>query len=146
MSRLRQVVGAKLERPKPATVRLDDLAGYGDTKAWGLELRQDMTLWREGKLDWDEVDHRAVVLAGPPGTDKTSFAAVLAATLEVPLVASNVAEWNGHKHLSGTLNRMKEVFARRLPTHHAFCSSTRSMAFQAERRFLATMSSTGPRS
>lgn len=112
LSRLQQVVSTKVEKPKPTTVRLDDLAGYGVAKAWGLELGQDMKLWREGKLDWDEVDHRAVVLAGPPGTGKTSFAGVLAATLEVPLIASNVAEWNGHKHLSGTLNRMKEVFAQ----------------------------------
>lgn len=89
---------------------LSDLAGYGQAKAWGLELAQDLKLWREGKLDWDEVDHRAVILAGPPGTGKTSFATVLAATLEVPLIASNVAEWSGHKHLSGTLNRMKDVF------------------------------------
>lgn len=111
LSGLLQVVTTKIETPKPVTVRLDDLAGYGEAKAWGLELAQDMKLWREGKLDWDEVDHRAVVLAGPPGTGKTSFASVLAATLEVPLIASNVAEWNGHKHLSGTLNRMKEVFA-----------------------------------
>nr|WP_295884584.1 AAA family ATPase [uncultured Devosia sp.] len=112
LSRLQQVVSTKLEKPKPATVRVDDLAGYGEAKAWGLELGQDMKLWREGKLGWDEVDHRAVVLAGPPGTGKTSFASVLAATLEVPLIASNVAEWNGHKHLSGTLNRMKEVFVQ----------------------------------
>ena len=112
LSGLRQVVSAKVEPPKPATVRLEDLAGYGEAKAWGQELGQDMKLWREGKLDWDEVDHRAVVLAGPPGTGKTSFAGVLAATLEVPLIASNVAEWNGHKNLSGTLNRMKEVFAQ----------------------------------
>lgn len=28
----------------------------------------------------------------------------------MPLVASNVAECSGHKHLSGTLNRMKDVF------------------------------------
>ena len=112
LSGLQQVVSAKVETPKQATVRLDDLAGYGEAKTWGLELGQDMKQWREGKLDWDDVDHRAVVLAGPPGTGKTSFASVLAATLEVPLIASNVAEWNGHKHLSGTLNRMKEVFAQ----------------------------------
>lgn len=112
LSRLQQVISTKLEKPKPATVRLDDLAGYGEAKVWGLELGQDMKLWREGKLNWDEVDHRAVVLAGAPGTGKTSFASVLAATLEVPLIASNVAEWNGHKHLSGTLNRMKEIFAQ----------------------------------
>lgn len=90
---------------------LSDLVGYGQAKAWGLELAQDLKLWRDGKLDWDEVDHRAVILTGPPGTGKTSFAKVLAATLDVPLIASNVAEWSGHKHLSGTLNRMKDVFS-----------------------------------
>jgi ATP-dependent Zn protease len=35
---------------------------------------------------------------------------VLAATLEVPLVATSVAEWNAHNHLSGTLKRMQAVF------------------------------------
>lgn len=112
LSRLQQVVSAKLDKPKPAPIRLNELAGYGEAKVWGSELAQDMKLWREGKLDWVEIDHRAVVLAGAPGTGKTSFASVLAATLEVPLVASNVAEWNTHKHLSGTLSRMKEVFAQ----------------------------------
>jgi DNA polymerase III delta prime subunit len=108
---LQQVVLPPPAPPVSNGVRLEDLAGYGEAKTWGLELAQDLKLWRDGKLSWDEVDHRGGVLAGPPGTGKTSFAGALAATLEVPLIASNVAEWNGHKHLSGTLNRMKEVFA-----------------------------------
>lgn len=91
-------------------VLLKDLAGYGDAKTWGLELAQDLELWRTGQLSWAEVDHRAVVLAGPPGTGKTSFAAVLTATLEVPLIATSVAEWGAHNHLSGTLRRMQAVF------------------------------------
>ncbi len=35
---------------------------------------------------------------------------MLAATLEVPLVATSVAEWGAHNHLSGTLKRMQAVF------------------------------------
>lgn len=111
LSGLQQVVTPRVEKPKPGTTKLADLVGYGEAKAWGLELDQDFKLWRQGKLNWDDVDHRAVVLAGRPGTGKTSFAGVLASTLELPLIATNVAEWNAHKHLSGTLNRMKEVFA-----------------------------------
>lgn len=108
---LQQVVKpASIASSKTKSVLLSDLAGYGEAKAWGLELAQDLKLWSQGKLNWDEVDHRAVVLAGAPGTGKTSFASVLAATLDVPLIASSVAEWNGHKYLSGTLNRMKEIF------------------------------------
>ena len=89
---------------------LDDLAGYGEAKTWGLELSADMTDWRKGLITWGDVDHRAVVLTGPPGTGKTSFATVLAATLRVPLVATSVAEWNGRDHLSGTLKGMQAIF------------------------------------
>ncbi|SFD46468.1 AAA family ATPase [Devosia psychrophila] len=108
---LQETVCPPIVAPKLKSVKIADLAGYGEAKAWALELAQDMMLWRAGTLNWDEVDHRAVVLGGPPGTGKTSFAAVLANSLEVPLIASSVAEWNTHKHLSGTLNRMKEIFA-----------------------------------
>lgn len=111
LSGLQDTVCPPVLAPKSAAVKIADLAGYGEAKAWAVELAQDMMLWRSGALNWDEVDHRAVVLGGPPGTGKTSFAAVLANSLEVPLIASSVAEWNTHKHLSGTLNRMKEVFA-----------------------------------
>lgn len=96
---------------QPASaILLDDLAGYGEAKTWGLELSADMNDWRKGLITWGDVDHRAVVLTGPPGTGKTSFATVLAATLRVPLVATSVAEWNGRDHLSGTLKGMQAIF------------------------------------
>lgn len=86
--------------------------GYGNAKVWGLELAQDFKEWRLGKLNWHAVDHRAVLLTGVPGVGKTSFAALLAETLEVPLISTSVAEWNGHEHLSGTLKRMRAVFEK----------------------------------
>ena len=107
---LQQVARARTVSMARDAVLLEDLAGYGDAKTWGLELAQDLELWREGQLSWAEVDHRAVVLAGPPGTGKTSFAAVLAASLQVPLIPTSVAGWNAHDHLSGTLRRMQAVF------------------------------------
>lgn len=108
---LRQSACPQILKPNYSAIRLQDVVGYGDAKTWALELVHDMDSWRGGKLDWEDVDHRAVVLSGPPGTGKTSFAGILAGSLNVPLIASNVAEWHSHKHLSGTLNRMKEVFA-----------------------------------
>lgn len=100
--------------PTTNMVMLNDLAGYGEVKEWGLELAQDLDLWRNGVLKWDDVDHRAAVLSGPPGTGKTSFAKVLANTLRVPLIATSVAEWHGRSHLSGTIKRMEEVFGQAL--------------------------------
>lgn len=100
--------------PAANVLLLKDLSGYGDAKNWGLELAQDMDQWRNGTLKWDDVDHRAVVLCGAPGTGKTSFAKVLANTLRVPLIATSVAEWNGRSNLSGTIKRMEEVFGKAL--------------------------------
>lgn len=111
---LQAAVIAKELIPATNVVLLKDLAGYGEAREWGLELVQDMDLWRNGALKWDEVDHRAVVLDGPPGTGKTSFAKVLADTLRVPLIASSVAEWNGRSHLAGTIKGMEEVFGQAL--------------------------------
>jgi len=107
---LRHAVGSRDKGPTVSKIRLKDLAGYGAAQTWGLELAEDFAIWRQGGLGWEDVDHRAAVLAGPPGTGKTSFASVLAATLEIPLVISSVAEWNGHDNLSGTLKRMQAVF------------------------------------
>lgn len=107
---LQQTVNPPEAAFKIETILLGDLAGYGAAKVWGLELAEDVELWRQGRLGWAEVDHRAVVLAGPPGTGKTSFAAILAGTLKVPLIATSVAEWNARDHLSGTLKRMQAVF------------------------------------
>ncbi|MET3896084.1 cell division protease FtsH [Devosia sp. UYZn731] len=90
--------------------RLQDQHGYGEAQVWGLELAQDFELWRRGRLSWEEVDHRSVLLAGPPGTGKTSFAGLLAGTLDVPLIASSVADWNAQDYLSGTLKKMRMVF------------------------------------
>lgn len=110
LSGLQLTVNPPKAESKTQTILLTDLAGYGEAKTWGLELAQDLDLWRQGGLSWAEVDHRAVVLAGPPGTGKTSFATVLAANLKVPLIATSVAEWNGRDHLSGALKRMQAVF------------------------------------
>ena len=110
LSGLKQSVNPPKTESKARPILLDDLIGYGEAKMWGLELAQDLALWRQGHLSWDEVDHRACILSGPPGTGKTSFASVLAATLKVPLVATSVAEWNGRDNLSGALRRMEAVF------------------------------------
>jgi len=111
---LRSALLAREMNPSTNVVMLKDLAGYGEAKEWGLELAQDMDMWRNGALGWDEVDHRAVVLAGVPGTGKTSFAKVLANTLRVPLIATSVAGWHGNSNLSGTIKRMEEVFGQAL--------------------------------
>lgn len=89
---------------------LEDLHGYGEAKAWGLELAADLSEYRAGRLKWEEVDHKGLLLSGPPGVGKTSYAKALAKSADVPLIATSVAQWNASTFLSGTLQAIRDVF------------------------------------
>ncbi|WP_434722773.1 AAA family ATPase [Mesorhizobium sp. RIZ17] len=91
---------------------LEDLDGYGEAKDWGLDLAADFADYKAGRISWDEVDNRGLLLSGPPGVGKTSYARALAKSARVPLVATSVADWNSASHLGGTLQAIKEAFSR----------------------------------
>ncbi|KZB97413.1 MULTISPECIES: AAA family ATPase [unclassified Methylobacterium] len=95
-----------------AGAALEELDGYGAAKTWGLAVAADLQAYRSGRLSWAEIDHRGLLLSGPPGVGKTSFARALAKSARVPLVATSVAEWNAADYLSGTLQAIRKVFAR----------------------------------
>ncbi|TXM73127.1 AAA family ATPase [Methylobacterium sp. WL69] len=69
-----------------------DLHGYQGAQEWALKLIDDVQLWREGHLAWDQID-RAVVIASDPGLGKTTFARAVAKSLGMPLVPTSVAHW-----------------------------------------------------
>ena len=91
---------------------LEDLDGYGAAKDWGLELVADFADYKAGRISWEEVDNRGLLLSGPPGVGKTSYARALSKSARVPLVATSVADWNAASYLSGTLQAIKDAFAR----------------------------------
>ncbi len=94
----------------PRSMTLDQLPGYGVAKAWGLDLARDLADWKAGSLPWADVD-RGVLLHGPPGTGKTTFAAALATTCKAHLVATSVAKWQAEGHLGDLLKAMRASFA-----------------------------------
>ncbi|MCZ7891057.1 AAA family ATPase [Agrobacterium salinitolerans] len=96
--------------PSSAGPTLHDLSGYGEAKAWGLELAEDITAWKAGVLTWNDVDC-GVLLSGPPGSGKTSYAAALARTCDVPLVLGSAARWQATGHLGDMLKAMRKAFA-----------------------------------
>lgn len=99
---------AALEKKTPSA-RLEDLHGYGDAKAWGLELAQDIADYRAGLIEWSDVNS-GLLLSGPPGVGKTRFASALAESCGVPLVATSFARWQAKGHQGDALKAMQLTF------------------------------------
>lgn len=96
--------------PAANSLRVEALAGYGDATRWALELKADLALWREGIIAWDQMSTK-LLLSGPPGTGKTTFARALCNTLQVPLIVSSVTSWLEPGYLGDVLKSMSAVFA-----------------------------------
>jgi hypothetical protein len=88
---------------------VEDLAGYGAARDWALDLRSDLALWREGQLGWAEMSTK-LLLSGPPGTGKTTYARALCNTLQVPMLATSVAQWLEPGYLGDVLKCMSAAF------------------------------------
>lgn len=91
------------------SLRVEMLAGYGEARGWALDLKEDLPLWREGVIGWDEMSTK-MLLSGPPGTGKTTYAKALCNSLQVPLVVSSVASWLEPGYLGDVLQKMSATF------------------------------------
>lgn len=71
--------------------KLGDAIEYGAARTWGMALARDISDYRAGRLDWQDVD-RGAVLYSEPGLGKSLFARILAQACGVPLVAFSIAD------------------------------------------------------
>lgn len=88
---------------------VEQLAGYGEARQWALDLKLDLASWRNQEVEWSDLSSR-LLLSGPPGTGKTTFARALCNTLQVPLVATSVARWLEPSHLGDVLAAIGATF------------------------------------
>ncbi len=94
----------------PGAVLLERMYGYGQAKSWGLQLAEDIKRWMRGEIEWRDVD-RGILLNGPPGSGKTTYARALANTCGIPLIAESAAAWQARGHLGDMLKAMRKSFA-----------------------------------
>ncbi len=100
---------ANPEHSRLRQLRVETLSGYGEARDWALDLKTDLQLWRDGGLAWNEMSTK-LILSGPPGTGKTTYARALCNTLHVPLLVTSVASWLEPGYLGDVLKRMSKAF------------------------------------
>ncbi len=93
-------------------LRLEDLAGYGQAMTWAMALKSDIEARRsDPSISLDTIT-RSILLAGPPGTGKTTFASALAKSCGIPLFMTGFADLqSGDAHLEIVLARLRDIFA-----------------------------------
>lgn len=88
---------------------VEAMHGLGEAKDWAVDLKSDLELWWQGSLDWTGLSSR-LLLSGPPGCGKTTYAKALGNTLSLPVFASSVSTWLERGHLGDVLEQAVQVF------------------------------------
>lgn len=90
-------------------VTVEALSGYGKARDWALGLKQDLADYLSGELAWADMSTK-LLLSGPPGTGKTTFARALCNTLQIPLIVTSVSTWLEGAYLNDVISRMSKTF------------------------------------
>ena len=90
---------------------LDRLHGVDEARRWACHLKSDLDLYRQGRIPWQDLS-RGLLLAGPPGTGKTSLAAAIAGHCRMAFIPTSYASWQtaGSGHLGNVLKAMASAF------------------------------------
>jgi len=88
---------------------LDELHGLGAARQIALDLVKDIRHALDGRIDWDEVD-RGMLLAGPPGTGKTTLAMSIARECGVKFIAASASTWQAVNGLGEHLAQIRTTF------------------------------------
>ncbi|WP_114945258.1 AAA family ATPase [Microvirga calopogonii] len=116
----RQAIAARLARAAGARTSvtfaedappLETLTGYGEARTWAEQIVREVEDRRAGHASGAALE--SAILAGPPGTGKTTLAQVLSKAAGLQLVMTSVAEWFSASdgHLGAVVKEQKKFFA-----------------------------------
>ncbi|WP_445503383.1 AAA family ATPase [Microvirga sp. G4-2] len=90
---------------------LETLIGYGEARTWAKQIVCEVEDRRAGRASG--VTLESAILAGPPGTGKTTLAQALAKRAGLQLVTTSVAGWFSASdgHLGAVVKEQKRFFA-----------------------------------
>jgi cell division protease FtsH len=110
-ARLRRLLDARGPNEKAGPL-LSEMHGLGPAQQWGLDLAADLRAYVAGKLPWSACA-KGLLLSGPPGTGKTSYARALSREAGVNFIATSYAAWQSHKdgHLGSVTAAIRKTFS-----------------------------------
>jgi ATP-dependent Zn protease len=111
LAELRRLHGARQAMKGPRDLKLADLHGLGEARAWAETAISDIKAWQAGTIPWSQVPS-GIALSGPPGCGKTTFAAVFCREAGLHMVSATLAKWQstGEAHLGHLLRAMRKDF------------------------------------